>query len=152
MLSKSLIQFSVDGQSCVPSLLFDLSPIHISARHSWTHTGKSGSVSCGVTVTGLLGPGAHKLLFVPSKSLFPQSFLSSGGSIVGLIVTSSKRAYAISNCTAPRAPAPAAVHCSPVPPQETLKHSFDSVSVGSLGLGAHKVCLSPLSVSGGYRV
>ena len=26
MLSKSLIQFSVDGQGCVPSLLFDLSP------------------------------------------------------------------------------------------------------------------------------
>ena len=26
MLSKSLIQFSVDGQSCIPSLLFDLRP------------------------------------------------------------------------------------------------------------------------------
>ena len=26
MLSKSLIQFSVDGQGCVPSLLFDLKP------------------------------------------------------------------------------------------------------------------------------
>ena len=26
MLSKSLIQFSVDGWSCVPSLFFDLSP------------------------------------------------------------------------------------------------------------------------------
>ena len=26
MLSKSLIQFSVDGQDCVPSLLFDLNP------------------------------------------------------------------------------------------------------------------------------
>ena len=26
MLGKSLIQFSVDGQSCVPSLLFDLRP------------------------------------------------------------------------------------------------------------------------------
>ena len=25
-LSKSLIQFSVDGQGCVPSLLFDLRP------------------------------------------------------------------------------------------------------------------------------
>ena len=28
MLSKSLLQFSVDGQSCVPSLLFDLRPNH----------------------------------------------------------------------------------------------------------------------------
>ena len=26
MLSKSLIQFSVDGKGCVPSLLFDLRP------------------------------------------------------------------------------------------------------------------------------
>ena len=26
MLSKSLIQFSVDGQGCVPSLLFELRP------------------------------------------------------------------------------------------------------------------------------
>ena len=26
MLSKTLIQFSVDGRSCVPSLLFDLRP------------------------------------------------------------------------------------------------------------------------------
>ena len=26
MLSKTLIQFSVDGQGCVPSLLFDLRP------------------------------------------------------------------------------------------------------------------------------
>ena len=28
MHSKLLIQFSVDGQVCVPSLLFDLSPIY----------------------------------------------------------------------------------------------------------------------------
>ena len=83
MLSKSLIQFSVGGWGCVPSLLFDLRlnygggnedngdllqkvpcmhsfiqclqpcsrPLltHDSARDSWTLTGKSGSVSCGVT-------------------------------------------------------------------------------------------------------
>ena len=30
----------------------------------------------------------HKALFVPSKSLFPQSCLSSGSSMVGLMVTS----------------------------------------------------------------
>ena len=35
---------------------------------------------------------------------------------------------------------------------ETLKHSSASVSVGSLGPGAHKVCLSPLRVSGRYGV
>ena len=38
------------------------------------------------------------------------------------------------------------------PPQETLKDSSASVSVGSLGPGVHKVCLSPLSLSGGYGV
>ena len=31
----------------------------------------------------LLSPGVHKVLFVPSKSLFPQSCVSSGGSLVG---------------------------------------------------------------------
>ena len=51
-----------------------------------------------------------------------------------------------------QSPPPTAVHCWPVPPQETPKYSFVLVSVGSLGPGVHKVCLSPLSVSGGYGV
>ena len=38
----------------------------------------------------LLGPGVHGVLFVLSKSLFPQSCGSSGSSIVGLMATSSK--------------------------------------------------------------
>ena len=100
----------------------------------------------------LLSSGAHKVLFVPSRSLFPQSCVSSNSSMVGLMVTSSKRACAIPRPAAPRAPAPVAGHCWPVPPQETPKHSSVSVSVGSLGPGAHKVCLSPLSISGGYGV
>ena len=58
-----------------------------------------------------LGPGVHKVLFVPSKSLFPQSCGSSGSSMVGLMATSSKRAYATLRSAAPRAPAPAAGHC-----------------------------------------
>ena len=100
----------------------------------------------------LLGPDVHKILFVPSQNLFPHVLCKSGGSIVGLMATSSKRAYAIPRSAAPRAPAPTAVHCWPAPPQETPKHSSASVSVGSLGLGLYKVCLSPLSVSGGYGV
>ena len=100
----------------------------------------------------LLGPGVHRVLHVPSRSLFPQSSVSSVGSMVGLMAASSKKAYAIPRSAAPKAPAPAAVHCWPVPPQETLKHSSISVSsitvsVGSLSPDAHKVCLSPLSVS-----
>ena len=58
----------------------------------------------------LLGPGAHKFLFVPSKSLFPQSCVSYDGSIVGLMATSSKRAYAVPRSAVPRAPVPVAVH------------------------------------------
>ena len=38
---------------------------------------------------------AHKVLFVLLRSLFPQSCVSSGGSVMELMVTSSKRAYAI---------------------------------------------------------
>ena len=98
----------------------------------------------------LLGPGVHTVLFVPCKSLIPQTCVSSGGCMVGLMATSSKRAYAIPRSTAPRAPAPVAGPCWPVPLQETLKHSSGSVSVESPG--AHKVCLSPLSVSDGYGV
>ena len=60
------------------------------------------------------------------------------------MATSSKRTYAIST---PRAPDPVADHCRHVPPQEVLKDSSVSVSVGSLGPGVHKVCLSTLSVS-----
>ena len=81
-----------------------------------------------------------------------QFCVSSGSLLVGLMVTSSKRAYAIPKFVVPRAPVPVAVHCWPVPPQEMLKHSSASVSVRSLGPGAHKVCLSPLSVFGGNRL
>ena len=144
-LCKYLIQFSVDGWGCVPSLLFDLRPnrggsnedngdllqkvpwthcytqcpqscsrpppTHASAGDSWTLTGKSGSVSWGGHCSFLLGPGVHKVLFLPSKSLSAQSCVSSGGSVAGLMVTPSKRAYAISGSIAPRAPAPVAVPC-----------------------------------------
>ena len=75
---------------------------HASTRDSWTLTGKSGSVSCGVTAL-LLGPSVHKVLFVSSKSLFSESCVSSGSSMVGLMETSSKRAYTIPRSTAPRA-------------------------------------------------
>ena len=60
-------------------------------------------------------------------------------------------------------PHPGLLHPEPLPlrqatailPQETLcfsKHSSGSASVGSLGPGLNKVCLSPPSVYGGYEV
>ena len=96
----------------------------------------------------LLGPGAQGSVCALQESI-SQSCVSSGSSIVGLIATSSKRAYPVPKSAAPRAPAPAADHRQPVPPQEMLKHSSVSVSVRSLGPDAHKVCLSPLSALAG---
>ena len=90
----------------------------------------------------LLGPGVHKVLFVPSKCLFPQSCVSSGSSMVGLMVTSSKRAYAIPKSGTPRVPS---LQQSTADLYLHRRHSntvLFSVSVGSLGPGAHKVCLS----------
>ena len=143
MLSKSLIQYSVDGWGCVPSLLFSwgqtmaevmkitatsfkrshartatLSAPNPAAGHcqptsppdSWTLPGKSGSVSSGVTAP-FPKSWCTQILLVPSKSLFPQSCVSSGGSVVELVATSSKRAYATPRTAAPRDPAPAAGHC-----------------------------------------
>ena len=116
MFIKSLIQLSVDGQGCVPSLLFDLRPNYgggnegkgyLLQKVPGTHccafsapspaaghrqptpppeTPRHSQASLGSLLWGhcsfLLGPGVHKVLFVPSKSLFPQSCVSSGGSMV----------------------------------------------------------------------
>ena len=82
-------------------------PLPETPEHSWASLGPSlvGSL--------LLSPGSWcaQVLCVPSKSLFPQSCVSSGSSMVRLMVTSSKRAYAIPWPAAPRAPAPEAGHC-----------------------------------------
>ena len=108
MLNKSLIQFSVDGLSCVPSLLFGLRPnygrgndnngnllqkdlcmhccvqcpsrplsTHATTGDSWTLTGKFSLAQSLVGTLLLLVPGAYEVLFMPSKSLFPQSYGSS---------------------------------------------------------------------------
>ena len=83
---------------------------HVSAGDSWTLRGNCGSVSCGGHCSFHLGPDTHKVLSVPSKSI-SQSHVSSSSSMVGLLATSSRRAYAIPKSAAPRAPTPAAVHC-----------------------------------------
>ena len=114
--------------------------------------GKSGSVSYGVTTPFSWALVHTKFWFLPSMRLFPKPCVSSGSFAVELMATPAKRAYATSRSTAPRVPAHSAVHCWPVSPQETFKYSSVSVSVGSLGPGVHKVCLSPLSVCGRYEV
>ena len=151
ILSKPLIQFSVDGWGCVPSLLFiwgqtmvevmKIMATFFKRSHAGTATFIYMCMHTHVCInTGtatfsaptlqqattdpcliwrlldthgqvwvsplwghcffLLGPRVQKVLFVPSKSLFPQSCVSSGGSMVGFMATSSKRAYAISRSAA----------------------------------------------------
>ena len=116
------------------------------AGHNWStpspetpgHSQASLGVSCGVTghfFQVLMHTGFFVCLFVfcALQETVSQSCVSSGGSMVGLMVTSSKRAYAISRSAVPRAPDPVAVHCWPIPPQETLRHGSVLVPVGVSG-------------------
>ena len=58
----------------------------------------------------LLRPGAQGSVCA-LQAFISQSCVSSGGSVVGLRVTSSKCTCAIPRSIAPRSPAPAAIHC-----------------------------------------
>ena len=86
----------------------------------------------------LLGPGVHKVLFVPSKNLFPQSCVNSGGSMVGLMATSSKRAYAV-----PRSAAPEPLQQAAADPYHHGRQS-DTVLAPSLWVGC-AFCALPRS-------
>ena len=88
-------------------------PLPETPGHSWASLYQSlvGSL--------LLSPGSwytQDLVCALQESIF-QSCVSSDSSMVGLMATSSKGAYAIPESAAPRAPVPVAVHCWPVPPQ-----------------------------------
>ena len=61
--------------------------------------------------------------------------------VMNIIATSFKMSLAYT--AEMSAPAPAAGHCWPNPPQETLKHCSGSVCVQSLGPGAHKGLFGP---------
>ena len=112
--------------------------------------------SLGQSLVGVTAPFSWVLVHTGSvcalQESISQSRVNSSSSMVGLMATSYRRASAIPRSAAPRAPAPVAGHFWPVLPQEALNHSSVLVSVGSLGPGAHKVCLSPLSISGGNGV
>ena len=76
--------------------------------------------------------------------------VGSGGSMVGLMATSSNTPYGTPRSATPRAPAPAAGHCRPIPPQETCKQSKAVPSQPLWDLLVYtRFCLSPLSVSAG---
>ena len=142
MLSKSLIQFYVDGQGCVSSLLFDLKPnsgagnedngnllqkvpcthcytqcpqlcfrpplTHASTRDSWTLTASLGQSLVGSLLLSPWCTPSSICALQESVSPVLCKFWQLYG---GLMATSSKRAYAIPRSAAPKAPAPAAVHC-----------------------------------------
>ena len=89
---------------------------HISAGDSWTLTtpGHSwASLGKSLVESLLISPGSRcapgSVCALPES--VSQSCVSFGGSMVELMVTSSKRAYAIPRSAAPRAPAPAPGHC-----------------------------------------
>ena len=108
---------------------------HASAGDSCTLTGKSGSVSCRVTAPFSWIPVCTRFCLCPPRVCF--SSPPEGGSMEGLMVTSSKKAYAILRSAAPRASAPAAVHCWPEPPLETLKHSKEGLTQSLWGVLVH---------------
>ena len=111
---------------------------------SWTLMGKSGSVSCEVTAPFSWVLVCTRFCLCPPR-VCPQSCVSSGSSVVGLIVTS-KRAYATPRSTAPRPPAPAAVHCDPY---LLSRHSQFCLSLcGASGPGAHQVWALWVSLAG----
>ena len=114
-----------------------------------THGQVQGSLLGGSL---LLSSGSwHISFYCALRESISQSCVSSGGSVVGLMATSSKRAYATPRSAAPRAPAPEAGHCWPVPLQETLKPSKAGLAQCLWGLlVCTRFCLSPPSVSGGY--
>ena len=89
----------------------------------------------------LLDPSAHKILFVTSKSLFPQSCVSSGASKVGL--KPFKRAYATQVCCT-QSPCPCSrplLTCTFIGAIQTHKGRSGSVSVGSPSM--HKASFEP---------
>ena len=108
---------------------------------SWTLTGKSGSVSCGVTA-----PFSWRTRFCvcPPRVYFPVlcKFWQLYGGVNGDLLQEGL-------ChTHTQGPCPYGNPLLTCTPQETLERSSVSVSVGFLGHSAHKVCLSPLRVSG----
>ena len=107
-----------------------------------TH-GKSGSVSCGGTAPFSWVLVHTRFCLCPPKVLFPQSCVSSGDSVVVLMATSSKRAYAVPRSAAPRALPlrQATVIRTSAGDTQTLKGRSGFISVGSPGV--HNVLFEP---------
>ena len=85
-------------------------PTRASTRDSWTLPGKCGSVSCGAIAPFSWVLVHTKFCLCPPRVYFTSnSCVSSGSSMVGLMATSSKRAYAY----------PSLLHPEPLPLQQS---------------------------------
>ena len=62
MLTESLIQFSVDGHGCVPSLFFDLRPVYVLDPAAGHHRPKPLPETPGHSWTSLGQECAHLIL------------------------------------------------------------------------------------------
>ena len=168
MLSKSLIQFSVDGRGCVSSLLFDLGPNYGGGNedndllqkvpcthctqcpqpcstplptHTSTLTGKSGSVSCGVTAPFSWVLVHTRFCLCPPRVCFPvlcKFWLLCGG--VNGDLLQEDLCHTQSPCLCSR---PLLTHIS----------AGDTQTQSLWGLLVHtRFCLSPPSITGGYGI
>ena len=100
---------------------------HASAGDSWTFPAKSGSVSCGVTAPFSWALVHTRFSLCPPRVYFPVlcKFWQLYGGVNGEVLQEGL-CHDQDCCT----------QSQPTPPQEMLKHSSGSVSVGSLGPGA----------------
>ena len=134
-------------------------PTHASVGDSWTHPGKSESVSCWVTAPFSWVIVNTRFYFCPTGVYFPvlckfwQLCCGVNGDLLqeGLCHTEVCCAQPYQSVLLPE---PLPLWQSTADPYLHRRHSnsFVSISVGSLGLGRNKVCLDTLSVSGGNGV
>ena len=97
MLSKSLIQFSVDGQGCVPSLLFDLRPWTAACQASLSLTNSQNllklmSIMSVIqsAISSSVIPFFSCLQSFPASGSFPMSqFFTSGGQSIRVSASAS---------------------------------------------------------------
>ena len=124
---------------------------HASAGDSWTLTGKSGSVSCGVSAPLSWVLVHTRFCLCPPRVCSPvlckfwQLYGRVNGNLlqVGLCHTQG-------SCT--QSPCPCGSPLLTRTPAGDTQTQFWLSLCGVSGPGAHKVCLSPLSVSGGCGV
>ena len=125
-----------------------------SARESWRHKGKSGAVSCVVTAPFSWVLVHTRFCFCPPRICFPVlcKFWWLYGGVNGDLLQEGL-CHTQVFCT--QSPCPCGrplLTRNSTGDIQILNGMLGSVSVGSVGPGVCKVCLSPVSISGRYGV